>query len=143
MRLQSRLARKLGVSEFLKRLKAMDHEGMGSEEEELIKYVVSKVCEAYKVHPHDVMYTKKRGVVTTARNLCFAVITRQMPTLDQRSIGLYFNGSSRQTVYRASKRMQNFCPKNFADRKYLRHYEEISQKATRFVERHINQKEVQ
>jgi hypothetical protein len=65
---------KHGVDKVTAYLKLMNIEYDDSDLKMLIDYTLTKVCLRYKVSVEDLLFTKKRGDVTTAKKMCICLL---------------------------------------------------------------------
>ncbi len=91
-----RIISKHGLSQVLNHLRMIntDFEVM---EIDVLKYIVSLTAIHFEISKDELLNSNKRGVITEARRMCFALIKENLPFSDEQ-IGEYFGGRSRQYV---------------------------------------------
>lgn len=65
---------KHGVGKTLSYLKLMNIDYDDTDKKNLIDYIITKVCLHYRVSVEDLLFTKKRGDVTTAKKMCVCLL---------------------------------------------------------------------
>jgi hypothetical protein len=66
-------------------------------EKEMCDYILKVTSIHYGVSVEDILISKKRGIVSEARRMCFALMKEHLPFTDE-EIGDIFGGRSRQYV---------------------------------------------
>lgn len=98
-----KLIEEYGSSEVVSKLYELHLNNASVEKKELFHYTVTMCCNYFNCKKNDVLYSKKRGVITNARRMCFALLKEFMPITDE-EIANHFGGRSRQLI---SREIQN------------------------------------
>ncbi len=89
---------KHGLSKVLTQLRTMSIEH-GDGTENVCEYIITLTRVHYAIDRDVLLNSKKRGRITEARRMCFALMKEHLPFSDE-EIGNYFGGRSRQYVNR-------------------------------------------
>ena len=92
-----RVIAKHGIERVLGHLRRI-HIHCGDEfEKDVSDFILSTTANHYLLDKEDILISKKRGIISEARRMCFALMKEHLPFTDE-EIGDYFGGRSRQYV---------------------------------------------
>jgi Bacterial dnaA protein helix-turn-helix len=87
-------------------------------EKDVCEYILAVTANHYKVPKEDIVRSKKRGIISEARRMCFALMKEHLPISDE-EIGDIFDGRSRQFVNKELSNLpinqDNFATKDEAN----------------------------
>ena len=66
-------------------------------ESDVVDFIIQKTANHYIVDKNDILNSKKRGVISEARRMCFALVKEHLSFTDE-EIGRYFGGRTRQYI---------------------------------------------
>jgi len=92
-----RVISKHGLQKVLGQLRKLKIDSNNDLEREVCEYILSTTANHYNIELADILNSKKRGVISEARRMCFALMKEHLPFTDE-EIGEYFGGRSRQYV---------------------------------------------
>lgn len=92
-----RVINKYGLKKVLIQLKRIQVDCGEGFESDVLDYIITITANHYIVDKNDIVNSKKRGMVSEARKMCFALIKEHLQFTDE-EIGMYFGGRSRQSV---------------------------------------------
>jgi chromosomal replication initiation ATPase DnaA len=92
-----RVINKYGLKKVLIQLKRIQVDCGEGFESDVLDYIITITANHYIVDKNDIVNSKKRGMVSEARRMCFALIKEHLQFTDE-EIGMYFGGRSRQSV---------------------------------------------
>ena len=93
--------KKFGITRVMNHLRKMEFENSSPNQKKVFDYVVVVTANYYEIPKSDILYSNKRGKVTTAKRMCFALIKKNIK-VSQGEIGRYFD-KSRQVINHALK----------------------------------------
>ena len=127
-----RIISKHGLSQVLNHLRMIntDFEVM---EIDVLKYIVSLTAIHFEISKDELLNSNKRGIITEARRMCFALIKENLPFSDEQ-IGEYFGGRSRQYVNKelGSLPVNRDYYKNKQEKKFVTDFIELSKKVIEY-----------
>lgn len=98
-----KVIKKHGLETVLTKLREIhgdnSHDGF---EKDVCEFILVKTANHYLIPKEDIIRSKKRGVVSEARRMCFALMKEHLPISDE-EIGDIFDGRSRQFVNKELK----------------------------------------
>lgn len=94
-----RVIKKYGYDHVMKKLRELHDEESDGFQKEISNFILYKTCNHYLVSRDDVLFSKKRGVISEARRMCYALMKEHLRLSDEK-IGFFFGGRSRQYVNR-------------------------------------------
>ena len=94
-----RVISKHGLDVVLNHLKQIQESEGEDRLDDICEFILLVTSKHYSVSKEDVKNSKKRGVISESRRMCFALIKEHLLISDEQ-IGEYFNGRSRQYVNR-------------------------------------------
>jgi chromosomal replication initiation ATPase DnaA len=92
-----RVIAKHGLQKVLGQLRRIQIDCGNSFEKDVSDFILVTTANHYSLDKQDVLISKKRGVISEARRMCFALMKEHLPFTDE-EIGDYFGGRSRQYV---------------------------------------------
>lgn len=95
----TRVISKYGLQHVMTELRKIQHEFSEGLEKDMCEYIVSITAKFYTVNTNDLLFSNKRGLISEARRMCYALMKEHLAITDDR-IGDYFGGKSRQLVNR-------------------------------------------
>ena len=98
-----RVISKYGIDHVVNKLREIQYEHNDEKDRDICEYILVQTCNRFEVVREDVLHSSKRGIITEARRMCYALMKEHLPISDEQ-IGLYFNGKSRQFI---NKEIQN------------------------------------
>lgn len=91
-----RIISKHGLSKVLGQLRRISLDSDGYEKD-VCEYILVVTSNHYLIPKELLLNSKKRGTISEARRMCFALMKEHLPFSDEQ-IGDYFNGRSRQYI---------------------------------------------
>jgi chromosomal replication initiation ATPase DnaA len=92
-----RVISKHGIQKVLGQLRRLKVDLNNEVEKKTCDYILNETALYYQIDIIDILTSKKRGVISEARRMCFALMKEHLPFTDE-EIGEYFGGRSRQYV---------------------------------------------
>lgn len=92
-----RVISKYGLEKVLTQLRRIHIDNGSVFEKDVSEYILTTTANHYSLNKQDILTSKKRGVISEARRMCFALMKEHLPFTDE-EIGDFFNGRSRQYV---------------------------------------------
>ena len=92
-----RVISKHGLQKVLGQLRRLKVDSNNDIEKKTCDYILTETAHHYQIDIIDILTSKKRGLVSEARRMCFALMKEHLPVTDE-EIGDYFGGRSRQYV---------------------------------------------
>jgi len=93
--------KRFGLAKVMTHLRKMDLERNNPNQKKVFEYVVVVTANHYDIPKADILYSNKRGVVTTAKKMCFSLLKSNID-VSEGDIGRYFD-KSRQVINHAIK----------------------------------------
>jgi hypothetical protein len=92
-----RVISKHGLQKVLSQLRRIQNDFDNTLEKEIFDYILTETAKHYSIEITDILNSKKRGVISEARRMSFALMKEHLPFTDE-EIGYYFGRRSRQYV---------------------------------------------
>lgn len=92
-----RVIAKHGLQKVLGQLRRIQIDCGDGFEKDICEFILSTTANHYSLEKEDILTSKKRGVISESRRMCFALMKEHLPFTDE-EIGDYFGGRSRQYV---------------------------------------------
>jgi hypothetical protein len=92
-----RVISKHGLQKVLSELRKIQVDFDNTIEKEIFEFILTETSKHYHVEINDILNSKRRGVISEARRMSFALAKEHLPFTDE-EIGYYFGGRSRQYV---------------------------------------------
>ena len=92
-----RVISKHGLQKVLSQLRKIQNAFDNTIEREIFDFILIETAKHYNIEINDILNSKKRGVISEARRMSFALMKEHLPFTDE-EIGYYFGGRSRQYV---------------------------------------------
>ena len=92
-----RVISKYGLQKVLTQLRRIQIDNGNVFEKDVSEFILTTTANHYTLDRQDILTSKKRGVISEARRMCFALMKEHLPFTDE-EIGYYFGGRSRQYV---------------------------------------------
>jgi chromosomal replication initiation ATPase DnaA len=92
-----RVILKHGIEKVIFQLKKLKNDSNDIFKREICEYILNQTSLHYKVPMGDILISRKRGVLSEARRMCFALMKEHLSYTDE-EIGDLFGGRSRQYV---------------------------------------------
>ena len=92
-----RVISKHGLQKVLSSLRKIQNDFDNTIEREIFDFILTETAKHYNIEINDILNSKKRGVISEARRMSFALMKEHLPFTDE-EIGYYFGGRSRQYV---------------------------------------------
>jgi hypothetical protein len=92
-----RVISKYGLQKVLTQLRRIQIDNGNVFEKDVSEFILTTTANHYTLDRQDILTSKKRGVISEARRMCFALMKEHLPFTDE-EIGDFFNGRSRQYV---------------------------------------------
>ena len=92
-----RVISKHGLQKVLGQLRKLKIDSNNEFERDVCDYILNTTANHYDIELNDILTSKKRGIISEARRMCFALMKEHLPFTDE-EIGHYFGGRSRQFV---------------------------------------------
>lgn len=86
-----------GLQKVLGQLRRIQIDCGDGYEKDVCDYILTTTANHYSIDKHDILISKKRGMISEARRMCFALMKEHLLFTDG-EIGEYFGGRSRQYV---------------------------------------------
>lgn len=99
-----RVISKYGIDTVMEKLREMQDDNPSEQDNAVCEYILVLTSNHYVVPKEDVKYSKKRGVISEARRMCYALMKEHLPISDEQ-IGQYFGGKSRQFINKEIKEL--------------------------------------
>ncbi len=94
-----RVISKYGLDKVLEQLRKIHLTNNDDYEKEVYNHILTITSNKYNLDKDIVLFSNKRGTVTEARRMCFALMKEHLPFSDE-EIGSYFGGKTRQYINR-------------------------------------------
>lgn len=94
-----RVISKYGIDHVVNKLREIRYEHADEHDRDICEYILVETCNLFRVDKDDVLHSNKRGIITEARRMCYALMKEHLPISDEQ-IGMYFKGKSRQFINR-------------------------------------------
>lgn len=92
-----RVIAKHGLQKVLNQLRRIQIDYGNDFEKDVCEFILTTTASHYVLEKEDILTSKKRGLISEARRMCFALMKEHLPFTDE-EIGDFFNGRSRQYV---------------------------------------------
>jgi hypothetical protein len=92
-----RVISKHGLQKVLTQLRRIQNDFDNTFEKEIFNFILNETATHYEIEINDILNSKKRGTISEARRMSFALMKEHLPFTDE-EIGYYFGGRSRQYV---------------------------------------------
>jgi hypothetical protein len=92
-----RVITKHGLQKVLTQLRRIQNDFDNTFEKEIFNFILNETATHYQIEINDILNSKKRGIISEARRMSFALMKEHLPFTDE-EIGYYFGGRSRQYV---------------------------------------------
>jgi chromosomal replication initiation ATPase DnaA len=92
-----RVISKHGLQKVLSQLRKIQNDFDNTTEKAIFDFVLIETAKHYNIEINDILNSKKRGVISEARRMSFALMKEHLPFTDE-EIGYYFGSRSRQYV---------------------------------------------
>jgi hypothetical protein len=92
-----RVISKHGLQKVLSQLRKIQNDFDNTIERDIFDFILTETAKHYNIEINDILNSKKRGVISEARRMSFALMKEHLPFTDE-EIGYYFGGRSRQYV---------------------------------------------
>ena len=92
-----RVITKHGLQKVLTQLRRIQNDFDNTFEKEIFNFILNETATHYQIEINDILNSKKRGTISEARRMSFALMKEHLPFTDE-EIGYYFGGRSRQYV---------------------------------------------
>jgi hypothetical protein len=92
-----RVISKHGLQKVLSQLRKIQNDFENTIERDIFDFILSETAKHYEIEINDILNSKKRGSISEARRMSFALMKEHLPFTDE-EIGYYFGGRSRQYV---------------------------------------------
>jgi hypothetical protein len=92
-----RVISKHGLQKVLSELRKIQVDFDNTIEKEIFEFILNETSKHYHIEINDILNSKRRGVISEARRMSFALAKEHLPFTDE-EIGYYFGGRSRQYV---------------------------------------------
>jgi hypothetical protein len=92
-----RVISKHGLPKVLCELRKLKIDSNDNFERDTSDYILNITSKHYKIEINDILSSKKRGIISESRRMCFALMKEHLQFTDE-EIGHYFGGRSRQFV---------------------------------------------
>jgi len=92
-----RVITKHGLKKVLTQLRRIQNDFDNTFEKEIFNFILNETAIHYQIEINDILNSKKRGMISEARRMSFALMKEHLPFTDE-EIGYYFGGRSRQYV---------------------------------------------
>lgn len=97
-----RVISKYGLEKVLEQLRKIHLTNDDDYEKEVYNHILTITSNKYNLEKDVVLFSNKRGIVTEARRMCFALMKEHLAFSDE-EIGTYFGGKTRQFINRELK----------------------------------------
>ena len=92
-----RVISKHGLQKVLSQLRKIQNDFDNTFEREIFDFILNETAKHYLIEVTDILNSKKRGIISEARRMSFALMKEHLLFTDE-EIGFYFGGRSRQYV---------------------------------------------
>ena len=92
-----RVISKHGLQKVLSQLRKIQNDFDNTIERDIFDFILTETAKHYNIEINDILNSKKRGIISEARRMSFALMKEHLPFTDE-EIGYYFGGRSRQYV---------------------------------------------
>lgn len=92
-----RVITKHGLQKVLSQLRKIQNDFDNTIERDIFDFILTETAKHYNIEINDILNSKKRGIISEARRMSFALMKEHLPFTDE-EIGYYFGGRSRQYV---------------------------------------------
>jgi hypothetical protein len=92
-----RVISKHGLQKVLSQLRKIQNDFDNTIERDIFDFIITETAKHYNIEINDILNSKKRGIISEARRMSFALMKEHLPFTDE-EIGYYFGGRSRQFV---------------------------------------------
>ena len=92
-----RVISKHGLQKVLSQLRKIQNDFDNTIERDIFDFILTETAKHYNIEINDILNSKKRGIISEARRMSFALMKEHLPFTDE-EIGYYFGGRSRQCV---------------------------------------------
>lgn len=92
-----RVISKHGLQKVVSQLRRLKIDSNNEVEKKICDFILSETAKHYEIDIIDILTSKKRGLITESRRMCFALMKEHLPFTDE-EIGEIFGGRSRQFV---------------------------------------------
>ncbi len=92
-----RVISKHGLPKVLSQLRKIQNDFDNTIERDIFDFILTETAKQYNIEINDILNSKKRGIISEARRMSFALMKEHLPFTDE-EIGYYFGGRSRQYV---------------------------------------------
>ena len=86
-----------GLQKVLSQLRKIQNDFDNTFEREIFDFILNETAKHYLIEVTDILNSKKRGIISEARRMSFALMKEHLLFTDE-EIGFYFGGRSRQYV---------------------------------------------
>jgi chromosomal replication initiation ATPase DnaA len=93
-----RVVKKYGIDRVSKQLRRIENYSSERFNSEICTYIVDITSKHYNISREDIMVSNKRGDVTEARRMCFALVKEHLGYTYEK-IGEFFGGKTKQFVF--------------------------------------------
>jgi chromosomal replication initiation ATPase DnaA len=114
---------KVGLPKVLSRITDITLDDKSSFEREICEHIITICANHYLIEKDDILISKKRGNVSEARRMCFALMKKNLEISDS-SIGDYVGGRSKQFVNNELKNIP-FNKEKFKNKQEISFYEDF------------------
>lgn len=140
MRVMQKGVSKHGVRKVTDKIKEIDIEDSHENYIEVRDFIIDCVCTYFNVKKEEVIKKGKRGMVTTARKVAIVVIKTHFDISDE-DLGRYFNGRTRQVIYKIMREHERMDRDNKLDHNnFFKHYDVVNERTVAFM-RPVNTEE--
>lgn len=135
-----KLIQKNGLEKVLNQLKQINVLNGDNFEKDVCNYIVSITANNYIIEKELILNSSKRGKVSEARRMCFALIKEHL-TFSDEEIGVYFGGRSRQYINRELTNLPlNQDRLSKVESKFLNDFMELTKKVVEYKNTYSLQK---
>lgn len=92
-----RVISKFGADKVINQIRKLHLDSDDVYTKDVCNYILVVTSNKYKITLDDLMYSNKRGNVSDARKMCFALMKEHLSITDE-EIGSYFGGKKRQYI---------------------------------------------
>jgi hypothetical protein len=92
-----RVISKHGLQKVLSQLRKIQNDFDNTIDRDIFDFILTETAKHYNIEINDILNSKKRGIISEARRMSFALMKEHLPFTDE-EIGYYFGGRSRQYV---------------------------------------------
>ena len=133
MRVMQKGVSKHGVRKVTDKIKEIDIEDSNENYIEVRDFIIDCVCSLFNVKKEEVINKGKRGMVTTARKVAIVVIKTHFNISDD-DLGRYFNGRTRQVIYKVMREYECMDRNDKLDHKnFFKHFDAVNEKTIAFM----------